>query len=108
MSVGRDKGKRKMTLLEIEAKKERENQERRWFRLQEAKEKIFPETWKRKVPEESESEEEPEHGRVPVMPVAPGSWRASGAGPGGLRLATGVEGFASLVGLTGLVTERQA
>jgi hypothetical protein len=59
-----------MTLSEIEAHKERENQERRKMRLQEAKEKIFPETWKRGVLEESESEdggseEEPGHGRVP-------------------------------------------
>jgi hypothetical protein len=49
MSVGRDKGKKKMTLSEIEARKEHENQERRRFRLQEAKEKIFLETRKRGV-----------------------------------------------------------
>jgi hypothetical protein len=58
-----------MTLSGIEARKERENQEHRRFRLQEAKEKIFPEMWKRGVLEESESEdgeseEEPGHGRV--------------------------------------------
>jgi hypothetical protein len=59
-----------MTLSEIEAQKERENQARRKMRLQEAKEKIFPETRKRGAPEESESEdgeseEELAHGRVP-------------------------------------------
>jgi hypothetical protein len=54
-----------MTLSEIEAWKERENQEYRKMRLQEAKEKIFLETWKRGVPDELELESEPRHGRVP-------------------------------------------
>jgi hypothetical protein len=54
-----------MTLSEIEAQKEH-----REFRLQQAKEKLFPEMRKRKAPEESEleggnSEDEQEHGKVP-------------------------------------------
>jgi hypothetical protein len=69
--VGRDKGKKKMTLSEIEAQKEREQKERREFRLRQAKDKLFPEDRKRKaLTEESESEggeteDEQEHGKVP-------------------------------------------
>jgi hypothetical protein len=71
MSVGRDKGKRKMTLSEIEAQKEREQRERRAFHLQEAKERIFPEERKRKALEKEseseggESEEDPGNEKVP-------------------------------------------
>jgi hypothetical protein len=71
MSVGRDKGKKKMTLSEIEAQKEHEHKEHREFRLKQAKDKIFLEDQKHKAPaEESESEggeteDEQDHGKVP-------------------------------------------
>jgi hypothetical protein len=58
-------------LSEIEAQKEREQKERREFRLRQAKDKLFPEDRKCKAPmEESESEggeteDEQEHGKVP-------------------------------------------
>jgi hypothetical protein len=107
MSAGRDKGKGRMTLSEIEARKERENKERRRFRLQEAKEKIFPETRKRRAPEESESEDG-ESEEEPGFPVARGSWRASGAGPAVSRPATDVAGSENPAGSMGSDTEHLA
>jgi hypothetical protein len=98
MSVGRDKGKGKMTLSEIEAWKERENQERRKMHLQEAKEKIFPETWKRGAPEESESEdggleEDPGHGRVPCDACRARKFACEWSGTGRIKACDLCRGF---------------
>jgi hypothetical protein len=71
MSVGHDKGKSKAVMMDVEAWKLREQKEHREFRLQQVKEKIFPEGKNRKAPaedsesEDGESEEEQEHGKVP-------------------------------------------
>jgi hypothetical protein len=109
MSVGRDKGKKKMTLLEIEAQKEHEQKEHREFHLQQAKEKNFPEMRKHKAPAEEleleggESEEAPGHGKVPCDACCERKLACKWSGTGHIKACDRCRGYRKSCHVNGVV-----